>query len=167
MYLLIINIIYIYYIYFWKYTNTLQKDKRQETSLTYYISYIYIAFLKNCVSLFCRVVFSSYLCIEKVSRNVSKNTKVTSNKPKNSQKSSKILFKIQHKPSKMNQKPTFFHSKTPKMMHPFFELGESWRKTPPLSVSKTRTYLAKNGAKVFQNSLLWVEKAPNFRSERF
>ena len=52
-------------------------------------------------------------------------------------------------------------------MLPFFELGESWRKTPPLSVSKTRTYLAKNGAKVFQNSLLCVEKAPNFCSERF
>ena len=114
------------------------------------------------MSFFIRI-FASKRYLE-VSR---KSTKATSNKPKNNQKSSKILFKIQHKPSKMNQKPTFFHSKTPKMMLPFFELGETWRKTHPLSVSKTHTYLAKNGAKVFQNSLLCVEKTPNFRSERF
>ena len=144
----------------------MQKDKRQETSLTYYIYYIYCIFKYLCfIILLCRFLFVSLHQI--VARSISKNTKVSPNKPKNNQKSNTMLFKIQHKPSKMNQKPTFFRSKTPKMMLPFFELGESWRKTPPLSVSKTRTYLAKNGAKVFQNSLLCVEKAPNFRSERF
>ena len=126
------------------------KTHDTDTYLSYYISYIYIAILKNCVSLFCYVVFYSYLCIEKVSRSISKNTKVTSNKPKNSQKSSKILFKIQHKPSKMNQKPTFFHPKTPKMMLPFFELGESWRKTTPSVYQKHALTLQKMVQKCFK-----------------
>ena len=107
--------------------------KRQETRDIFnllYILYIYCNFKYLCfIILLCRFLFVSLHQI--VARSISKNTKVTSNKPKNSQKSSKILFKIQHKTSKMNQKPTFFHSKTPKMMFPFFELGESWRKTPP------------------------------------
>ena len=122
------------------------KTHDTDTYLSYYIFYIYIAILNICVSLFCYVIFYSYLCIEKVSRSVSKKTKVTSNKPKNSPKSNKILFKIEHKTSKMNQKPTFFHSKTPKMMLPFFELGESWRKTPP-SVYQKHALTCKNWCK--------------------
>ena len=144
--------------------------KRQETRDIFnllYILYIYIANLKNCVSLFCRVVFSSYLCIEKVSRNVSKNTKVTSNKPKNSQKSSKILFKIQHKPSKMNQKPTFFHSKTPKMRLPFFELGESWRKTPTSVYQKHALTSQKMVQKCFKIHFFESKKHPIFAPSVF
>ena len=145
----------------------MQNDKRQETSLTYYISYIYIANLKNCVSLFCYVVFYSYLCIEKVSRSVSKKIKVTSNKPKNSQKSNTMLFKIQHKTSKMNQKPTFFHSKTPRMMHPFFELGESWRKTPPSVYQKHALISQKTGKSVSKFTSLSRKSTPIFAPSVF
>lgn len=78
------------------------------------------------VSFFLRI-FASKKSLE-VSQKIPKSPQTS---PKNSQKSSKILFKIQHKTSKMNQKPTFFHSKTPKMRLSFFELREIWRKTPP------------------------------------
>ena len=106
------------------------------TILTYYISYIYIAFLNICVSLFCYVVFYSYLCIQLVTRSISKNTKVTSNKPKNSQKSNTMSPKMQHLTLIFDQFCLFFAQKMPKNSLSFFELIETWRKTPPLVCQK-------------------------------
>ena len=106
------------------------------TILTYYIFYIYIAFLKNCVSLFCYVVFYSYLCIELVTRSISKNTKVTSNKPKNNQKSNTMTPKMQHLTLIFDQFCLFFAQKMPKNSLPFFELGESVSKSTPLVCQK-------------------------------
>ena len=129
--------------------------KRQETRDIFNllcILYIYCKFKKLCfIVLLCRFLFVSLH-----RKSLSKCLKKDQSHLKQAQKIAKIKQDTLQNPtqtSKMNQKPTFFHSKTPRMMHPFFELGESWRKTPP-SVYQKHALISQKRAKVFQNSLL-------------
>ena len=135
MYLLIINII-IYILYFFENMHTHCKNTWHRHLLNLlYILYIYCNFKKLCfIVLPCR--FFSYLCIEKVSRSISKNTKVTSNKPKNSQKSNTMTPKMQHLTLIFDQKMCFFVQKMPKNRLSFFELRESVSKSHPLVCQK-------------------------------
>ena len=124
-----------------------------DTFLTYYIFYIYIAILNICVSLFCYVIFYSYLCIQFVTWSISKNTKVTSNKPKNSQKSNTMTPKMQHLTLIFDQFCLFSAQKMPKNSLSFFELIETGRKTPPLVCQKHPL----SG----QKKIYWCSKMPS------